>query len=87
MGVVLSFLSLLVYVFFDLSSLSRSSLPWIWAFFAWNFYAYGFDRGMWPRVFVELDGHGKGSRFAREVVFWVCALLYAAFLATLASAS
>lgn len=46
----------------------------------WNFYAYGVDRGMWPRQFVELDGYGNGNATARSFVFWVTAVLYGSLL-------
>jgi hypothetical protein len=26
-----------------------------------HYFAYGFDRNMWPSTFVELDGGGKGD--------------------------
>ncbi|NBD20308.1 hypothetical protein GTZ97_06440 [Aquabacterium fontiphilum] len=58
----------------------------IWAGLSWNYFAYGFDRGMMPTVFVELDGGGKGNPVARGFVFWLTAVIYLAFIATAAFA-
>ncbi len=77
-------LSLLLCVTVGTRSFTDGALLIIWAFFSWNFFAYAFDRGMWPRTFVELDGHGKGHPLAREVVFWGTAVLYLLLLATIA---
>lgn len=63
------------------------ALPIIWIFFIWNLFAYGFDRGMWPRGFVELDGDGKGNPLAREVMFWLSTAVYLVLLATIAWAA
>lgn len=79
-----SFLTLLLFVFADTSEYTRGGLLISWAFFTWNFYAFGFDRDMWPWIFVELDGQGKGNPLAREVVFWITAFLYFMLLATIA---
>ena len=79
-----TFLTLLLYVFGSMDVYPRRALPLIWVFFSWNFVAFGFDRGMWPRTFVELDGYGKGHPLAREVVFWGTAVLYLLLLATIA---
>lgn len=80
----ISLLTLLLYALGDLAAYPSRALPLIWAFFSWNFLAYGFDRGMWPRGFVQLDGHGQGHPFAREVVFWATAGVYLLILATIA---
>ncbi len=77
-------LTLLLYALGDLAIYPSRALPFIWAGFSWNFYAYGVGRGMWPRGFVELDGQGKGNSLAREVVFWASAWLYLLLLATIA---
>ncbi len=58
----------------------------IWVCTSWNFYAYGFDKGMVPREFVELDGQGKGKSGERTFWFWATAALYLALLATIAFA-
>ena len=63
-----------------------SAIWLIYAFCAWNYFAYAFDLGMWPWIFVELDGHGKGHPLARKVVFWGTAVVYLAFLALAAFA-
>lgn len=81
---VVSALTLLLYVVSGTREFTDGGLLIAWAFFSWNFYAYGFDRGMWPRNFVELDGHGQGHSLARELVFWITAVLYLMLLATIA---
>lgn len=58
----------------------------IWAFFSWNYFAYAFDRDMWPWIFVELNGGGKGNPTERTVFFWGTAAVYLAFLAVMAFA-
>lgn len=83
-GSVASVLTLLLYVVGDMPLYPSRALPILWAFFSWNFYAFGVDRDMWPWVFVELDGHGQGHPFAREVVFWITAVFYLMLLATIA---
>lgn len=52
----------------------------IWAGHSWNFFAYAFDRGMLPSVFVELDGQGKGEPGYRTFYFWGTAVIYSGFL-------
>lgn len=84
MGSAASVLTLLLYSFADTSEYTAGALLISWAFFSWNFYAFGVDRDMWPWVFVELDGHGQGHPFAREVVFWATAGVYLLILATIA---
>lgn len=58
----------------------------IWAFCSWNYFAYAFDRDMWPWIFVELNGGGKGNPAERTVFFWGTAVVYLAFLAVMAFA-
>lgn len=58
----------------------------IWAGLSWNYFAYAFDRDMWPRTFVELDGDGKGKPGYRTFYFWGTLLVHLAFLATMAFA-
>jgi hypothetical protein len=77
-------LTILLYAAINLPVYPRRALPIIWAFFSWNIVAYGFDRGMWPVAFVELDGGGKGNPLAREVMFWATAIVYTLLLVTLA---
>lgn len=62
-------------------------LPITWLFFSWNFFAYSVERDMWPWIFVELEGHGKGHPPAREAMFWITAIVYVGILATVAWAS
>lgn len=63
---------------------SDIKVVWIvWAFFSWNFYAYGFDRDMWPWQFEELCGKSKGRPGVREFHFWGTAVIYLLFLATM----
>lgn len=79
----LTALTLLLYFVRDLPAYPSRALPIIWAFFSWNFWAYGIDKGMWPRNFVELDGQGKGNRLAREVMLWLTAAIYLSLLGVL----
>lgn len=59
----------------------------IWICMSWNYFAYAFDRGMWPRAFVELDGADMGNPTMRSIYFWGTAGVYLAFLATVAFAN
>ena len=60
---------------------------WVmWFFWAWNYFAYAYDRGMLPSTFVELDGGGKGNPGWREGAFWLTVLQHLVFLATMAFA-
>ena len=58
----------------------------IWFGVAWNYFAYAFDKGMFPRAFVELDGHGKGRPGYRTFYFWGTLGLHLVFLGTMAFA-
>ena len=58
-----------------------------WVFHGWNCFAYAFDRDMWPWVFAELYGRGKGKPGVREFYFWGTAVMYLSFLAVLAFAN
>jgi hypothetical protein len=81
------FLTLLVTLFKQLPQ-GHSNGNWlIWFFCAWNFFAYAFDRNMWPWVFAELYGRGKGKPGVRKFHFWGTTLLYLSFLALIAFAS
>lgn len=77
-----SVLTLLLYVFVDVSEYTTGALLISWAFFSWNFYAYGFSSDMWPFQFVELKRTGLEK--ARKAVFWISTLLYLYILATIA---
>lgn len=80
---ILSMLSLILVVTRGTGAYTDGGLGITWIFFSWNFLAYGFDRGMWPRVFVELDGQGKGNAAYREVYFWGAAVLYLLILSVI----
>lgn len=80
---VLTLVTLSLYVLGNMSVYPSRALPLLWCFFSWNYFAYAFDRGMWPWVFVELDGQGKGLPGWRTFWFWFSALIYAALLATI----
>ena len=82
--VAVTLLTLLLYVLGDMGVYPSRALPLIWVGFSWNFFAYAFDRSMWPVVFVELEGQGKGVPAAREAVLWLTTMVYVALLATLA---
>lgn len=68
----------------DVPAYPALALPLLWCFFSWNYFAYAFDKDMWPFVFVELDGGGKGKPSWRKFYFWLSVFLYAALLATIA---
>ncbi len=55
-------------------------------FCTWNYFAYGFDRNMWPSTFVELDGGGKGDPANRTFFFWGTLAMHLSFLALMAFA-
>lgn len=76
----------MVTVFRDFEQGYVKGIWFLWLFWSWNYLAYGFDRGMMPTVFVELDGGGKGNPVARGFVFWLTAVTYLAFIATAAFA-
>jgi hypothetical protein len=84
---VLFFLTALVTIFRELEAGYNKGIWAIWAFCSWNFFAYGFDKGMWPRAFIELDGGGNGKQSHRNYYFWLTAVIYLAFLATMAFAN
>lgn len=81
---ILSAATVLLYLVSDLPEYPARALPLLWAFFSWNYFAYAFDKDMWPFVFVELDGGGKGKSSWRKFYFWLSVFLYAALLATIA---
>lgn len=76
----------LVTIFKEFEPGNVNAIWFIWAGLSWNYFAYAFDRGMWPRVFVELDGGGKGKPSHRTFYFWGTAAVHLAFLATAAFA-
>ena len=55
-----------------------------WAFFNWNFFAYGFNQSMWPWIFDELKGGEVGHPRVREFHFWGSAVMYLGLLAVVA---
>jgi hypothetical protein len=57
-----------------------------WVFHSWNYFAFAYDRDMWPWIFVELYGQGKGNPTERMVFFWGTAAVYLMFLALMAFA-
>jgi hypothetical protein len=79
-------LTTLVTVLRELEPGNVKAIWLIWAGLTWNYFAYGVDRGMMPRGFVELDGGGKGNPVARSFVFWLTAAIYLTFIATAAFA-
>ena len=80
---ILGALTLGVYAFSNLDAGWQKLLPVVFAGISWNIYAYGVDKGMWPRRFIELDGYGMGRPMAREVIFWVTTAIYLMLLALL----
>ncbi|MBL0917440.1 MAG: hypothetical protein IBJ14_01950 [Hydrogenophaga sp.] len=79
----LSVLTLLLIALGDTREFTNGGLLIAWAFFSWNLLAYWFDGDMWPVVFIELEGSGKGYALAREAVFWSTAAVYLLLLATI----
>lgn len=82
-GGVLTVLTVLVCLFSRMGAYYVKQMWLPWAFFSWNFYAYGFDRDMWPWQFDELYGKSKGRPGVREFHFWGTAVIYLLFLATM----
>lgn len=76
--------TLLLYSLWDIPIYPQKALPLLWCFFSWNFYAYAFDKRMWPWQFVELHGHNRGMPGWRTFWFWFTVIQYAALLATIA---
>lgn len=85
--VLLSLLTLLLMTLGDTREFTDGGLLLAWVFFSWNLLAYGFDKDMWPVVFVELEGRSKGHPLAREAVFWASAAVYLLLLAMIVFAS
>ncbi len=83
-GCVTFVLTGLVTIFKEFELGNVNAIWIIWAGLTWNYFAYAFDRGMWPRAFIELDGGGKGKPGHRAVYFWGTAAVHFAFLATAA---
>jgi hypothetical protein len=79
-GGVVFILTLLATILKEREIYNIKALWVIWICFSWNFYAYGFDKGMVPRAFTELDGQGKGKSGERTFWFWATAAIYLAFL-------
>lgn len=84
MWAVISVATVLLYFTVGSREFTDGALMMTWAFFSWNYFAYAFDKDMWPFVFVELDGGGKGKPSWRTFYFWLSVVLYAALLATIA---
>lgn len=80
----MSVVTLPLYAMSGTGAYTDGGLLLTWGFFSWNFYAYGFDRDMWPVTFVQLDGGGKGHPVAREAVFWSTCAVYLVILAMIA---
>ena len=86
MGCLTMALTALVTIFRELEPGYAKGIWVIWAFFSWNYFAYAFDQDMWPWIFIELNGGGKGNPTERPVFFWGTAAVYLAFLAVMAFA-
>ena len=84
---VLTATTIAIYFMLQLPEYPRKALPLVWCLFSWNFYAYAFDKSMWPTTFVELDGHGKGKHGWRTFWFWLDVSIYGALLLTVAFVS
>lgn len=76
----------LVTIFREFGPGYAKGIWFLWLFFAWNYFAYAFDRGMWPRTFAELDGDGKGDPGNRTFFFWGTLVIHLSFLAVMAFA-
>jgi hypothetical protein len=85
-GCVTFLLTALVTIFKEFQPGNVNAIWFIWVFCSWNYFAYAFDRDMWPWVFVELYGGGKGKPSNRSFYFWGTAVIYLAFLGVAAFA-
>jgi len=81
---LLTMCTLLLYGFREMPAYPSRALPLLWGFFSWNYYAYAFDKRMWPPQFVELHGGSKGVPSWRAFWFWFAVLTYGALLAMIA---
>ena len=86
-GCVTFVLTALVTLFKEFKPGYANGIWFIWAFVSWNYFAYAFDKRMWPSQFVELKGGNEGSPIERRIFFWGTAVVYLAFLATMAFAN
>lgn len=80
-GGVTLLLTALVTVFKKFEPGNVNAIWFIWTCCSWNFFAYAFDKNMWPWQFEELYGQGRGKPSNRSFYFWGTAAIYLAFLA------
>ncbi len=85
-GSVTFLLTALVTIFREFDSGYVKIIWFAWVFHGWNYFAFAFDRDMWPWIFVELYGRGKGNSTERVAFFWGTAAVYLSFLAVMAFA-
>lgn len=81
--VIFSLATLAIYVFVGAGEFTNGALFISWCFFSWNYYAYSFDKRMWPPQLQELHGEGKGKASWRAFWFWLTVLIYAMLLTTI----
>lgn len=81
---ILSMLTIVLYLIDSMPEYPKKALPLLWCFFSWNYYAYAFDKRMWPPQFVELHGSGKGVSSWRAFWFWAAVLQYVGLLGLVA---
>lgn len=77
-------LTIFLYAMVDIPTYQSRALPLIWLFDSWNFYAYAFDKRMWPWQFIELHGQGKGQPGWRAFWFWFSVVMYSIILGAIA---
>jgi hypothetical protein len=86
-GVVTFICTALVTIFREFEPGYAKGIWFLWFFFSWNYFAYAFDRDMWPWVFSELYGRGKGKSGVRKFHFWGTLAIHLSFLSVMAFAN
>lgn len=84
---LLTALTVLLYLIRPIPVYPSKALPLMWLFFSWNFYAYAFDKNMWPTTFIELDGYGRGKKGWRQFWFLIDVVIYVLLLSAIFIAS
>ena len=83
----LTSLTVIVWLVFGTRQFTDGGLLIVWCLYSWNFFAYAFDRDMWPWQFVELNGKGLGAPSWRAFWFGFSVVMYAIILGAIAWAS
>jgi hypothetical protein len=75
--------TLAIYIYVGTGEFTDGALFISWLFFSWNYYAYSFNKRMWPPQLEELHGDGKGKASWRTFWFWLAVLIYGMLLVTI----